>query len=323
MPAVKARVDFPVAASYTGAMGRRSGLLSLCALVLSAAPAFGSDPFVVRRVEGASGRFEWRRVEYSVEGEYPATLVSWTDAMAVCEAQGKNLCTEDEWTFVCEGIDALPDPRGYERCRSPLFSCCARPEVEPEKRLACPSEMATVAGSCMDRFEAPNVAGERPIVAATAPEGEAWCEEHGKRLCTETEWNRACEGSARRPFPYGDAYRSAACNQTKVWRAPNWALVARFPAPEGRAEVERLDQSEPSGSFPACVSEDGAFDLTGNVAEWVKRTLPNPNNHEHVLKGCYWAGCYGGAKPGCSFRNPAHPGTFRTYEAGFRCCLTP
>ena len=38
------------------------------------------------------------------------------------------------------------------------------------------------------------------------------------------------------------------------------------------------------------------------------------------MKGCYWSGCYGGSGPSCSFVNSAHPGVFRTYEAGFRCC---
>ena len=38
----------------------------------------------------------------------------------MCKEQGKRLCTEDEWTFACEGEEALPYPYGYlrdaERC---------------------------------------------------------------------------------------------------------------------------------------------------------------------------------------------------------------
>ena len=62
-------------------------------------------------------------------------------------------------------------------------------------------------------------------------------------------------------------------------------------------------------------------DLTGNVAEWVRRSgaAPRPG-YEYVLKGCYWAGCYKDPNPSCAFTNTAHPGSFRTYEAGFRCC---
>jgi formylglycine-generating enzyme required for sulfatase activity len=175
---------------------------------------------------------------------------------------------------------------------------------------------------CIDRFEAPNLEGSRPFVARRADEGERWCAERGKRLCTEDEWVRACEGRSGRPFPYGDRYRRGACNDDKEWRVPDWGLIARYPSPEGRAEVERLDQSDPSGSRAACLSEEGVADLAGNATEWVVRTRPHGANHRHVMKGCYWAGCYGGAPPGCTFTNGAHPGHFRSYEAGFRCCLS-
>jgi formylglycine-generating enzyme required for sulfatase activity len=85
-------------------------------------------------------------------------------------------------------------------------------------------------------------------------------------------------------------------------------------------EAARLYQGEESGSNEACVSADGAYDLTGNVAEWVRRSFDHANNYDHVMKGCYWAGCYGGSPPSCGFVNPAHPSGFRSYEAGFRCC---
>jgi formylglycine-generating enzyme required for sulfatase activity len=48
-------------------------------------------------------------------GEYPAVLVSWNEASAICGRSGQRLCTEDEWTFACEGEEASPYPYGYER----------------------------------------------------------------------------------------------------------------------------------------------------------------------------------------------------------------
>ncbi|MBL0195605.1 MAG: SUMF1/EgtB/PvdO family nonheme iron enzyme [Myxococcales bacterium] len=187
----------------------------------------------------------------------------------------------------------------------------------------CPTGMIEIGGSCMDRYEAPNEAGARPLAFKTAPEGEAWCVGRGKRLCTETEWVRACEGPSGNEFPYGDAYRRGACNDDKSWRVPNWTTLATYPSATASAEAARLYQADPSGARAACVSSEGVHDLPGNVAEWVVRTFPHASNHEHVLKGCYWAGCYGGAHPSCASANSAHPGAFRTYEAGFRCCLTP
>jgi formylglycine-generating enzyme required for sulfatase activity len=188
-------------------------------------------------------------------------------------------------------------------------------------REACPPGMAAFSRFCMDEFEAPNEKGVHPLVAQNAYEGERWCKAHGdKRLCTEGEWVQACKGEAARAFPYGARHEAHRCNDDKEWIMPNWRLISKYPAPEGKAEVERLYQGEASGSRPGCSTPEGVYDLTGNLAEWTRRTFDNRNNYDHVMKGCYWAKCYGGAWPNCEFVNPAHPGTFRTYEAGFRCC---
>lgn len=56
------------------------------------------------------------RFEYpNRKGEYPIVLLDWHEAGGLCKAQGKRLCTEDEWTFACEGEEALPYPYGYVR----------------------------------------------------------------------------------------------------------------------------------------------------------------------------------------------------------------
>ena len=48
-------------------------------------------------------------------GEAPWIMVTWPEAQDLCESKGKRLCTEEEWTFACEGEDALPYPYGYKR----------------------------------------------------------------------------------------------------------------------------------------------------------------------------------------------------------------
>jgi hypothetical protein len=48
-------------------------------------------------------------------GQAPIIEVSWHEAVALCEGRGERLCTEDEWTFACEGEEALPYPYGYRR----------------------------------------------------------------------------------------------------------------------------------------------------------------------------------------------------------------
>lgn len=187
---------------------------------------------------------------------------------------------------------------------------------------ACPSDMAMLPGFCMDRYEAPNQKGAKPLSFQIAPDGEAWCKTRGKRLCTEAEWVRACEGPNGSPYPYGTTYVKGRCNDDKTWISPNWTTLGTYPSDAAMSEAERLYQADPSGSNPECVSAEGVFDLTGNVAEWVERSFFHGTNYDQVMKGCYWSGCYGGSPPSCAFTNPAHPGTFRTYEAGFRCCTT-
>jgi len=195
-------------------------------------------------------------------------------------------------------------------------------EVAPDATDAapCPSDMVHVGVSCVDRYEAPNVAGSKPLAFQTAPEGQAFCAARGKRLCTEAEWVRACEGATKRPYPYGATYVRGRCNDDKTWISPSWSTLGTYPSDAAKKEAARLYQADPSGSRAGCASEDGVMDLTGNVAEWVVRSFPTSTGYEHVMKGCYWSGCYGGSNPSCKFVNPAHPGTFRTYEAGFRCC---
>jgi formylglycine-generating enzyme required for sulfatase activity len=56
------------------------------------------------------------RFEYpNRRGAYPWIMVNWTEARAICARDGKRLCTEGEWTFACEGEEAMPHPYGYTR----------------------------------------------------------------------------------------------------------------------------------------------------------------------------------------------------------------
>lgn len=58
------------------------------------------------------------RYEYpNRKGEWPIIMVSWYEARDACKNEGKRLCSEDEWTFACEGEEASPYPNGYTRER--------------------------------------------------------------------------------------------------------------------------------------------------------------------------------------------------------------
>jgi sulfatase modifying factor 1 len=54
------------------------------------------------------------------KGAYPLIYINWNEGKQICQAAGKRLCTETEWTFACEGEEAMPYPTGYVR---PVNEC--------------------------------------------------------------------------------------------------------------------------------------------------------------------------------------------------------
>ena len=146
-----------------------------------------------------------------------------------------------------------------------------------------------VGSTCVDLFEAPNVAGALPLVMFHFNEAESWCSSRGKRLCYDDEWTAACEGPQATSWPYGDQNEPGLCNDDKTWKAYNQTVLNGWPwslqtdtitsldqlldaarskgasAATAADHVEALYQATPSGSKAGCVGPAGVFDLTGNV----------------------------------------------------------
>ncbi|RMH41867.1 MAG: hypothetical protein D6689_09990, partial [Deltaproteobacteria bacterium] len=119
------------------------------------------------------------------------------------------------------------------------------PAVVAEPLTGCPRGMVRVDAFCIDAFESPG-RGRIPEVGLSLAAAARACAARGARLCAPDEWERACRGPRHYSFPYGQAYRRV-CNAT--------------PGEPGAIE--------PAGSRPDCVSAEGVYDLSGNVAEWV------------------------------------------------------
>lgn len=70
-----------------------------------------------------SAKLETRPVHYCMDrfeypnqkGQFPLIYATYPESKAMCEEQGKRLCSEEEWTFACEGEEATPYPYGYVR----------------------------------------------------------------------------------------------------------------------------------------------------------------------------------------------------------------
>ncbi len=192
--------------------------------------------------------------------------------------------------------------------------------LDPEKKMQC-AEFAPTSECqgktskkhfCIDQFEYPNRAGEKPVVMTSWNQAKASCEKDGKRLCGESEWTLACEGQERLPYPYGYARNADACNIDKPH--PDVDEKA-FANPRTRdAEAARLDQRDASGTREACVSPYGVYDMTGNVDEWVVNEGGKP--YKSGLKGGYW----GPVRDRCRPMTIAHNEEFSFYQIGFRCC---
>ncbi len=233
----------------------------------------------------------------------------------------------------------------------------AVPSLDPGPNPACPSDMRLVAGIhfdemqhlcvdprpdtkdthcyaywegisgeegkasevrvCMDQFEAPNQRGARPLVMQSFKSAEKWCKQRGKRVCSEEEWEMACEGPEHLPWAYGWNVDIKLCNSDKGWRPFDAKKLYSKEDGESQKELTKLWQGAPSGRYATCVSAFGIYDMMGNVEEWVasrsSRRFPG------ALMGGFWA------KPwtGCRGTNDAHEPAFTFYETGFRCCKDP
>ncbi len=231
---------------------------------------------------------------------------------------------DDEDGAAGDGIESPADDLTEAAPEDDGFGVLAHGDAGARKprrpRGGCPRSMIRIRDYCIDRYEAPNRRGAKPLVMQSANDAAAWCGEHDKRVCTEDEWIGACEGEEHRPYPYGQTHVDGLCTDDKPWRQVDENALAKWPAAEARAHAKSLYQATPSGWKHKCASEDGVRDLTGNVEEWVVRTREHANAFPYLLVGCYWAGCYGGGKPTCHSTNDAHGPEFRFYETGFRCC---
>jgi hypothetical protein len=169
---------------------------------------------------------------------------------------------------------------------------------------------------CMDTYEWPNRAGQRPEVMNIFYQAELKCAAVGKRLCTESEWTMACEGPKLWPFPYGYERDAAKCNGDRMWDEPNMELVRKRDA----HELARLWQGVPSGSQPDCISAYGVADLPGNTDEVVSSETFSQDfrgKYDSVHTGGPW---YKGVRNQCRPKIYTHDEGFYYYFLSFRCC---
>jgi hypothetical protein len=164
----------------------------------------------------------------------------------------------------------------------------------------------------------------RPSRNLTWHQAHRACLAQGKRLCTKVEWAQACGGSDYLDFPYGQNFAAGRCNSFDTG----------------------VGDSLPTGAMPGCVTEGGAYDMSGNLWEWVADDCAFEQGRKAVQGGSY--DCWvedpdSGDWEVCDLDDPSHAESIRwryhcgwpehpnyctspsTEDAGhgFRCCYEP
>jgi len=93
--------------------------------------------------------------------------------------------------------------------------------------------------------------GAHPVTEVWFLSAQRFCQEYGKVLPTEAQWEKAARGTDQRRYPWGN--EDPTCE------------LANFGTPQERCEGDTL----PVGSHPLGASPYGVLDMAGNVSEWV------------------------------------------------------
>jgi len=149
----------------------------------------------------------------------------------------------------------------------------------------------------------PDSLTDHPVVWVSLADARAYASWKGRRLPSEMEWQYAAQGTEGRPWPWGNAFDSTACNCASGHTTP----VHQFPRGRSPFEVEDLsgnvwqlcDDEYSNGSFSFSMIRGGSF-YQPTSSWWYIQGGPQANNRTQMLL-------------------KTAPGFDRSETVGFRC----
>ena len=198
------------------------------------------------------------------------------------------------------------------RCSVPMQYCKRwLPRLSAGQKIACaefaePVECKSSKARmsyCIDTYELTPPGYAFPLTHVNYGEAQNLCRQMDKRLCSENEWEFACEGPEALPYPYGYVRDGKRCNHD----FPEEQLVT---GPD-----QFIDRRVKRDALPECKSPFGVFNLVGNVDEWTTREGQDPGKRA-ILRGGWWLV----GRNRCRAATANHGETYAGVQTGFRCC---
>jgi outer membrane protein assembly factor BamB len=145
-----------------------------------------------------------------------------------------------------------------------------------------------------------------PWTRVSYTEAAAACLTIGMDLCNASQWLLSCQGPNSSDFPYGG-------NQV----APDWCNGA---ANNIGGCLSGFCAPMPTGENEMCRNQQGVYDASGNVREWIADPVPDQAQHFYVRGGSYQDD---DSDLRCSSTYEARhvvTADTRSPDIGFRCC---
>ncbi|MDC0667310.1 bifunctional serine/threonine-protein kinase/formylglycine-generating enzyme family protein [Nannocystis radixulma] len=174
---------------------------------------------------------------------------------------------------------------------------------------------------------------QHPINCITWAQADEYCRVQGKRLPSEAEFEFAARGSDGRVYPWGDGAPSPEHLNACGTECVAWRKQKGLPPVEPMyAADDKFVGTAPVGSFPGGKTENGLFDLVGNVFEWTADRFerypttegepppPMPGNNRVIRGGAFNSSEPEHTDPALRFPNDADA---HTHGIGFRCAGDP